>query len=165
MSNPAPSRPVNLTLFPSLAFLLFGVALALGFVTATDKFSRSLTQMRQNRPEIVVKGVAAQDIRSAQGMVACALTWRGEDFAAAGDNGGGGRAGFDDVAGAGIGEAMGEVMPRLLGAREIPRRPLPRRGVPRRPKSHAVRRSDRRRYLSPAEGRLRPEGCVPPSQK
>jgi hypothetical protein len=80
MSNPAPSRPVNLTLFPSLAFLLFGVALALGFVTATDKFSRSLTQMRQNRPEIVVKGVAAQDIRSAQGMVACALTWRGEDF-------------------------------------------------------------------------------------
>ena len=33
---------------------------------------------------------------------------RGEDFADAGDNGGGGRAGFDDVAGAGIGEAMGE---------------------------------------------------------
>ena len=64
-----------------------------------------------------------------------------------------------------IGEAMGEVMPRLLGAREIPRRPLPRRGVPRRPKSHVVRRSERRRYLSPAEGRLRPEGCVPPSQK
>jgi hypothetical protein len=80
MSNPAPSRPVNLTLFPSLAFLLFGVALALGFVTATDKFSRSLTEMRQSRPEIVVKGVAAQDIRSAQGMVECSLTWRGEDF-------------------------------------------------------------------------------------
>lgn len=80
MSNPAPTRPLSPTFFPSLAFLLFGVALALGFVTATDRFGRSLTQMRQNRPEIVVKGVAAQHLRSAQGMVQVTLRWRGEDF-------------------------------------------------------------------------------------
>lgn len=82
MSNPAPSRPLSPTFFPSLAFLLFGVALALGFVTATDKFGRSLTQIRQNRPEIVVKGVAVQHLRSAQGMVRATLRWRGEDFEA-----------------------------------------------------------------------------------
>ena len=82
MSNPAPSRPLSPTFFPSLAFLLFGVALALGFVTATDKFGRSLTQIRQNRPEIVVKGVATQNLRAAQGMVQVSLRWRGEDFEA-----------------------------------------------------------------------------------
>lgn len=82
MSDPTPSRPLSPTFFPSLAFLLFGVALALGFVTATDKFGRSLTQIRQNRPEIVVKGVAAQNLRSAQGMVQVSLRWRGEDFEA-----------------------------------------------------------------------------------
>lgn len=82
MSHPAPSRPFSPTFFPSLAFVLFGVALALGFVTATDKFGRSLTQIRQNRPEIVVKGVATQNLRSAQGMVQVSLRWRGEDFEA-----------------------------------------------------------------------------------
>ncbi len=82
MSHPAPSRPFSPTFFPSLAFVLFGVALALGFVTATDKFGRSLTQLRQNRPEIVVKGVATQNLRSAQGMVQVSLRWRGEDFEA-----------------------------------------------------------------------------------
>jgi hypothetical protein len=82
MSHPAPSRPFSPTFFPSLAFLLFGVALALGFVTATDKFGRSLTQIHQNRPEIVVKGVATQNLRSAQGMVQVSLRWRGEDFEA-----------------------------------------------------------------------------------
>jgi len=82
MSNPASSRPLSPTFFPSLAFLLFGVALALGFVTATDRFGRSLTQIRQNRPEIVVKGVATQNLRSAQGMVQVSLRWRGEDFEA-----------------------------------------------------------------------------------
>jgi hypothetical protein len=80
MSNPTPSRPLSPTFFPSLAFLLFGVALALGFVTATDKFGRSLTQIRQSRPEIAVKGVATQHLRSAQGMVQVSLRWRGEDF-------------------------------------------------------------------------------------
>jgi hypothetical protein len=85
MSNPAPSRPLSPTFFPSLAFLLFGVALALGFVTATDKFGRSLTQIRQNRPEIVVKGVATQDLRSAQGMVGADLAWRGENHDAGRD--------------------------------------------------------------------------------
>ena len=64
-----------------------------------------------------------------------------------------------------IGEAMGEVMQRLLGARGIRRHPLPRRGVPRRPKPHAVRRGDRRVSRRSTEGRLRLEGCVPPSQK
>lgn len=82
MSNPAPSRPLPVTFFPSLAFLLFGVALALGFVTATDKLGRSLTQFHQARPEIVVKGVATQNLRSAQGMVQVSLRWRGEDFEA-----------------------------------------------------------------------------------
>lgn len=82
MSHPAPSRPFSPTFFPSLAFVLFGVALALGFVTATDKFGRSLTQIHQNRPEIVVKGVATQNLRSAQGMVQVSLRWRGEDFEA-----------------------------------------------------------------------------------
>lgn len=82
MSNPTPTRPFSATFFPSLAFLLFGVALALGFVTATEKISRSLTQIHQSRPEIVVKGVATQDLRSAQGMVRVSLSWRGEDFEA-----------------------------------------------------------------------------------
>ncbi len=85
MSNPTPSRPLSPTFFPSLAFLLFGVALALGFVTATDKFGRSLTQIRQNRPEIVVKGVATQDLRSGQGMVGADLAWRGENHDAGRD--------------------------------------------------------------------------------
>ena len=34
MSTEKPSRPVSPTFFPSLAFLLFGVALALAFVVA-----------------------------------------------------------------------------------------------------------------------------------
>lgn len=77
--SPAP-RPVSPTFFPSLAFLLFGVVLALGFVTATDKASDSLVRFKEARPEIVVKGVAMQDLRSAQGMVTSTLSWRGEDF-------------------------------------------------------------------------------------
>lgn len=82
MSNPAPSRPLSPTFFPSLAFLLFGVVLALGFVTATGRVGRSIEQLRQSRPEIVVKGVATQHLRSAQGMVQASLRWRGEDFEA-----------------------------------------------------------------------------------
>ena len=80
MSNTTPPRPVSPTLYPSLAFLLFGVVLALGFVTATDRFGRVITQSRQNRPEISVKGVATQDLRSGQGMIGGDLTWRGENY-------------------------------------------------------------------------------------
>ena len=54
MSTEKPSRLVSPTFFPSLAFLLFGVALALAFVIASDKVGKSIGQFRQNRPEITV---------------------------------------------------------------------------------------------------------------
>ena len=82
MSTEKPSRPVSPTFFPSLAFLLFGVALALAFVIASDKVGKSIGQFRQNRPEITVKGVATLDVRSGQGGMSGSLSWRGEDFAA-----------------------------------------------------------------------------------
>jgi hypothetical protein len=82
MSSEKPSRPVSPTFFPSLAFLLFGVALALAFVVASDKVGKSIGQFRQNRPEITVKGVATLDVRSGQGSLGGSLSWRGEDFAA-----------------------------------------------------------------------------------
>ena len=63
MSTEKPSRLVSPTFFPSLAFLLFGVALALAFVIASDKVGKSIGQFRQNRPEITVKGVATLDVR------------------------------------------------------------------------------------------------------
>ena len=44
MSTEKPSRPVSPTFFPSLAFLLFGVALALAFVIASDKVGKSIGQ-------------------------------------------------------------------------------------------------------------------------
>ena len=82
MSTEKPSRPVSPTFFPSLAFLLFGVALALAFVVASDKLGRSIGQFRQNRPEITVKGVATLDVTSGQGSLSGSIVWRGEDFAA-----------------------------------------------------------------------------------
>jgi len=82
MSSEKPSRPVSPTFFPSLAFLLFGVALALAFVVASDKLGKSIGQFRQNRPEITVKGVATMDVRSGQGGLSGSIAWRGEDFAA-----------------------------------------------------------------------------------
>lgn len=82
MSSEKPSRPVSPTFFPSLAFLLFGVALALAFVVASDKVGKSIGQFRQNRPEITVKGVATLDVRSGQGSLTGTISWRGEDFAA-----------------------------------------------------------------------------------
>jgi hypothetical protein len=82
MSSEKPTRPVSPTFFPSLAFLLFGVALALAFVVASDKLGKSIGQFRQNRPEITVKGVATLDVRSGQGGLGGSLSWRGEDFAA-----------------------------------------------------------------------------------
>ncbi|MEY4402785.1 MAG: hypothetical protein RIR91_820 [Verrucomicrobiota bacterium] len=66
MSQDKPVRSVNLTLLPSLAFLVFGVALALAFVIASDKVGKSIGQFKQNRPEIIVKGVATLDVRSGQ---------------------------------------------------------------------------------------------------
>jgi hypothetical protein len=81
MSSEKPSRPVSPTFFPSLAFLLFGVALALAFVVASDKVGKSIGQFRQNRPEIIVKGVATLDVRSGQGSLTGTISWRGEDFA------------------------------------------------------------------------------------
>ena len=82
MSTEKPSRPVSPTFFPSLAFLLFGVALALAFVVASDKLGRSIGQFRQNRPEITVKGVATLDVTSGQGSLSGSIVWRGEIFAA-----------------------------------------------------------------------------------
>jgi hypothetical protein len=82
MSSEKPPRSVSPTFFPSLAFLLFGVALALAFVVASDKVGKSIGQFRQNRPEITVKGVATLDVRSGQGSLAGSISWRGEDFAA-----------------------------------------------------------------------------------
>jgi hypothetical protein len=82
MSSEKPSRPVSPTFFPSLAFLLFGVALALAFVVASDKVGKSIGQFRQNRPEITVKGVATLDVTSGQGTLTGSLAWRGEDFMA-----------------------------------------------------------------------------------
>lgn len=79
MSSEKPAA--NVTLLPSLAFLLFGVALALGFVVASDKVGKSIGQFKQSRPEIIVKGVATLDVRSGQGSMYCSLSWRGEDFA------------------------------------------------------------------------------------
>jgi len=75
-------RPVSPTFFPSLAFLLFGIALALAFVVASDKVGKSIGQFKQTRPEITVKGVATLDVRSGQGSLTGMLSWRGEDFAA-----------------------------------------------------------------------------------
>lgn len=80
MSQEKPVRSVNLTLLPSLAFLLFGVALALAFVIASDKVGKSIGQFKQNRPEITVKGVATLDVRSGQGSLLATLSWRGENF-------------------------------------------------------------------------------------
>lgn len=80
MSSDKPIRSVNLTLLPSLAFLLFGVALALAFVIASDKVGKSIGQFKQNRPEITVKGVATLDVRSGQGSIVGTLAWRGENF-------------------------------------------------------------------------------------
>jgi hypothetical protein len=80
MSSDKPTRPVNFTLFPSLAFLLFGVALALAFVVASDKMGNSIGQLKNNRPEITVKGVATLDVRSGQGSLIGTLAWRGENF-------------------------------------------------------------------------------------
>lgn len=81
MSQDKPVRSVNLTLLPSLAFLVFGVALALAFVIASDKVGKSIGQFKQNRPEIIVKGVATLDVRSGQGSMNGTLSWRGENFA------------------------------------------------------------------------------------
>ena len=81
MSQDKPVRSVNLTLLPSLAFLVFGVALALAFVIASDKVGKSIGQFRQNRPEITGKGVATLDVRSGQGSLNGTLSWRGENFA------------------------------------------------------------------------------------
>lgn len=81
MSQDKPVRSVNLTLLPSLAFLVFGVALALAFVIASDKVGKSIGQFKQNRPEIIVKGVATLDVRSGQGSLNGTLSWRGENFA------------------------------------------------------------------------------------
>jgi hypothetical protein len=81
MSQDKPVRSVNLTLLPSLAFLVFGVALALAFVIASDKVGKSIGQFKQNRPEITVKGVATLDVRSGQGSMNGTLSWRGENFA------------------------------------------------------------------------------------
>lgn len=80
MSTDQPTRWVNFTLFPSLAFLLFGVALALAFVVASDKMGKSIGQFKNNRPEITVKGVATLDVRSGQGSLTATLSWRGENF-------------------------------------------------------------------------------------
>ena len=80
MSQDKPVRSVNLTLLPSLAFLVFGVALALAFVIASDKVGKSIGQFKQNRPEIIVKGVATLDVRSGQGSLNGTLSWRGENF-------------------------------------------------------------------------------------
>ncbi len=80
MSQENPARSVNFTLLPSLAFLLFGVALALAFVIASDKVGKSIGQFKQNRPEITVKGVATLDVRSGQGSLVGTLSWRGENF-------------------------------------------------------------------------------------
>jgi len=82
MSTEKTPRPVSPTFFPSLAFLLFGVALALAFVVASDKVGKSIGQFRHNRPEITVKGVATMDVTSGQGTLTGSLAWRGEDFAA-----------------------------------------------------------------------------------
>ncbi|NDH93591.1 MAG: hypothetical protein EBZ13_03455 [Planctomycetia bacterium] len=49
MSTEKTPRPVSPTFFPSLAFLLFGVALALAFVVASDKVGKSIGQFRHNR--------------------------------------------------------------------------------------------------------------------
>jgi hypothetical protein len=81
MSQDKPVRSVYLTLLPSLAFLVFGVALALAFVIASDKVGKSIGQFKQNRPEIIVKGVATLDVRSGQGSLNGTLSWRGENFA------------------------------------------------------------------------------------
>ncbi len=80
MSNDTPARPVNFTLLPSLAFLLFGIALALAFVVASDKMGKSIGQLKNTRPEITVKGVATLDVRSGQGSLTATLSWRGENF-------------------------------------------------------------------------------------
>jgi len=80
MSSAQPTRPVNFTLFPSLAILLFGIALALAFVVASDKVGKSIGQFKNNRPEITVKGVATLDVRSGQGSLNATLMWRGENF-------------------------------------------------------------------------------------
>jgi hypothetical protein len=78
---PTEKPAANVTLLPSLAFLLFGVALALGFVVASDKVGKSIGQFKQARPEITVKGVATLDVRSGQASMSCTLSWRGENFA------------------------------------------------------------------------------------
>lgn len=81
MSNPQPPLAGHPTLYPSIAFVLTGVALALAFVVATDKFGATVSSIKHTRPEIVVKGVATLDQRSGEGMINAQLSWRGTDFA------------------------------------------------------------------------------------
>ncbi len=64
-----------------LAFLLLGVSLAFGFIVAAEKLSKGISQVRNNRSEVTVKGVAIQKIRSDRAEVNAVLRWRGENQA------------------------------------------------------------------------------------
>lgn len=72
MSN----SPVNST---RIAFLLLGASLALGFIIASEKLSKAIAQVTHHRPEISVKGVATQDVKSDLAILNCQLSWRGTD--------------------------------------------------------------------------------------
>ena len=58
-----------------IAFLLLGVTLAFGFVVGSDRMSRAIA-LRRSQPEISVKGVATQDVRSNNGQLSVSSTRR-----------------------------------------------------------------------------------------
>ena len=74
MSQSSPSQ--------RLAFLLLGASLAFGFIVASDKLSKAISQARSARPEVTVKGVATQDLRADEGEMVGTISWRGTDLAA-----------------------------------------------------------------------------------
>lgn len=78
MSSESPSSP----LAQRVAFLLLGASLALGFIIASDKLSKAIAQVRAARPEVSVKGVATQELKSDEGELGGSLVWRGTDLAA-----------------------------------------------------------------------------------
>jgi len=64
-----------------LAFFLLGATLALGFFLGSDRIA-SAVALRRTQPEISVRGVATQEVRSDLGLMSISLSIRGTKYEA-----------------------------------------------------------------------------------